>query len=395
MKAVIFGPGRIGCGFAGHLLWESGHDIVFAARNPVMVEHLNRVGCYRVRLVGKGEPSEVTVDRVRAVCTAEPGQVAEEIANAGLVATSVGCDNLASIAPLIAEGLLRRKGPVNVIGFENFGIASSCEQRMVSGCGRDGCSFEGHGFSPALISRIMSGQIGDPAEDEPIIYVGDPASEFIVDGRRLIPPVPSIKGMKVVDNYDVWVRKKLFIFSAGHATTAYMGYLKGYHYIHTAIRDPEIRETVLAAMREGQQGMLACYGPEVAGDERDLEAIVARFENAALNDRIERVGRDPLRKIGETDRLVGPARLAEEAGIHPDMLMLATAAALFYCDRLDPSCVSVKQEIETVGPDRVLREVCGLAPGKTLAASATKALARLMEGGGNSPLLSLKRFFWA
>ena len=50
MKAAIIGSGRIGCGFAGQLLRAAGYDLVFLARNGKMVAHLNRLGCYRVRL---------------------------------------------------------------------------------------------------------------------------------------------------------------------------------------------------------------------------------------------------------------------------------------------------------------------------------------------------------
>ena len=42
MKAAIIGCGRIGCGFAGHLLSEAGYEVVFLARNPNMVAHMNR-----------------------------------------------------------------------------------------------------------------------------------------------------------------------------------------------------------------------------------------------------------------------------------------------------------------------------------------------------------------
>ena len=398
MKAVAFGPGHIGCGFAAQLLRESGHDVVFVARDPVIVAHINRVGRYIVRLVGQGEPRELVVDGLRAVCTAEPERVADEIADAGLVTTSVHCANLPSIARLIAEGLNRRKEPVNVISFENIGTGAECLRKFVAGCGFEGSV---HGFSPALVSRVMSDRIGDPASDEPLVFVGDPPSEFIVDGGKLIQPVPAIKGMRLVVDFDAWVQRKLFIFSAGHATTAYLGYLKGYHYIHTAVRDREIREAVLAAMREGQEGLRVRYGSEVAGDEAYLLEILARFENAALNDSIERVGRESPRKLGEKDRLVGPAMLAEQAGISPAKLMLGVAAALFYCNQIDPSCSVLREEMKGEGPGKVLSEVSGLDPGNPLSRLAVETFSHLMESrglereGSEGPLLSLQKFFWA
>ena len=32
--------------------------------------------------------------------------------------------------------------------------------------------------------------------------------------------------MIAVDNYGAWILRKLYVFSAGHATTAYLGALK-------------------------------------------------------------------------------------------------------------------------------------------------------------------------
>jgi mannitol-1-phosphate 5-dehydrogenase len=401
MKAVVFGPGRIGCGFAGALLNASGYEVVFAARNSEVVDHFNRLGHYRVRLMGRGETRESIVDRVRAIPIAEPERVAREIADADLIATSIGCGNLPAIVPLISLGLSRRREPVNVIGFENFSLAASFSDRLISSCGCDGCLFPGHGFSPAMISRVMSERLGDPAGNEPLVFIGDMVSEFIVDGQRLIHPIPAIEGMRVVDNYEAWAQKKLFLFSAGHVATAYLGYLKGYHYIHSAVRDPEIREAVLDVMKEGQEALRNLYGSEIAGGEADLEEIMGRFENAALNDTIARVGRDPLRKLGKKDRLVWPAKLAEKAGIHPEKLMLAVAAALFYCDQVDMSCNNVRSEIKLSGSSKMFGEISGLAPETPLAQAALEIFSRLIEREcsktecAESPLLKLEQFLWA
>ena len=40
MKAVVIGPGRIGCGLAGQALHASGYAVTFVARDRRIVEHL-------------------------------------------------------------------------------------------------------------------------------------------------------------------------------------------------------------------------------------------------------------------------------------------------------------------------------------------------------------------
>lgn len=396
MKAVIFGTGRIGCGFAGQLLRASGYEIVFVGRNQQMVNHLNQVGRYKVRQVEGTEIQEITVDGIKAIESGDWERVVDAIAGADLVATSVCPENLQSVAPLIAAGLRRRHTPVNVLAFENLVNAGPCLRRLVLKGAPKGSLLERHGFSGALVSRVVTKRLGDPSGKEPLVFLADPATSFVVEGPSLCKPLPKIQGMVVIRNYEAWVQRKLYTFSAGHATAAYLGSLKGYHYIHTAIRDREIHEAVIEAMREGQRGLHARYGPEVAGTEEDLQQIVARFANAALNDPIARVGRDPRRKLGIGERLIGAARLAEEAGVCPEKLALATAAALCFCNPRDPSCNELQCSLRESGVDATLSEVCGLDTGKGLGRSVANWWGQLASGGQQGRLLlSLDRTLWA
>jgi mannitol-1-phosphate 5-dehydrogenase len=243
---------------------------------------------------------------------------------------------------------------------------------------------------------VVARREGDPALDDPLVFVGDRPATFYVDAAALGAPLPAIEGMVITDRFEAAVQRKLFTFSAGHATAAYLGYLKGYHYVHTAVRDPEIRAAVLAAMAEGQKALLARYGPDVAGDERTLQEILSRFDNAALNDSIERVGRDPVRKLAKEDRLVGPARLAREAGVIPEKLTLAVAAAMLFCPFADRAAVELNRAIRCDGPTAVLCRVAGFRPDDTLAESAVCAYRRLAkERPERSQLLSFDHLLWA
>jgi mannitol-1-phosphate 5-dehydrogenase len=387
MKAVLVGPGRIGCGFVGQLLRDSGYEVVFVGRGAV-VENLARVGRYIVRLTDGRFTDEVQVRPVRAVSTSQEDAVAAEIASADLVAVSVGAQNLVAVAPLLAAGLLRRTSPVNVIAFENCNDPAGCLKEAIFRIApslRDA----GHGFSGAIVSRIVARRIGDPAGSEPLVFLGDPPEGFIVHGPSLRAPLPKIPGLRSVNDYGAWLMKKLYTFSAGHAAAAYLGALKGYHYVHTAVRDPEIRTAVRDAMEEGRRGLARRYGPELAGDRRELEAILKRFENAALDDPVLRVGRDPLRKLGREDRLVGAARLAAEAGVQPRRLALVAAAAMCFGCAADSG-------IATCGPEATLRTVSGLDPQQGLGREVASAFTRLTEGREeDNVLLSLRELVWS
>jgi mannitol-1-phosphate 5-dehydrogenase len=394
MKAVVIGPGRIGCGFVGELLRASGHEVTFVGRNRGFVEQLNRTQSYHVCLSSRSERRQIIVRGISAICSEDGAKVASAIAAADLVCTSVGPQNLPAIAPLIASGLARRNTPVNVLAFENLINAGPCLRKLVSKSLAPSSPDIRHGFSGALVYRVVTRR--SDASDPSVFFVGDHPEEFVVDARALVGAIPRLRGMVPSQNFAASVSQKLYTFSAGHATTAYLGSLKGYHYIHTAIRDREIRSAVLAAMREGQRGLAARFGREWGGGERELLEIVARFENAALNDPITRVGRDPQRKLGRGERLIGAARLAEKAGIFPAKLALASAAALCFCNPADPSCDELQRSLDNSGVEVTLNRVCGLDSRRGLGRTIVQSWDELLTGWqrGNL-LLSLDDGLWA
>ena len=396
MKAIVMGPGLLGCGFVGQALRASGYQVVFVARNPSMADYLNRVGEYYVRLVQGDCAQDIQVDGVSAISSASPEQVAEEIADASLAATAVGGNQLPDVAPLIAAGLCRRRQPLNVIAFENLTNAGDYLQSLVAHHLPADFPLLEQGFSGALVNRAVTQRVGNPNQDAPLTFIADPPATFVVDGLSLRQPFPDIKGMIATDNYPAWIQRKLYIFSAGHATCAYLGSLKGYHYIHTAICDPEIRAAVLAAMTEGQRGLAARHGTDIAGDPHDLIEIIHRFENAALNDPVNRVGRDPHRKLGAEDRLVGAAQLATAAGIRPKKLALAMAAALCFYNPADPSAVHLLQELEMTGLSATLNHISGLDPSGELSRFVNKLWRRLAKGWHkDNLLLTLDQLVWS
>jgi mannitol-1-phosphate 5-dehydrogenase len=395
MNAVIIGAGRIGCGLAGQLLHSSGYEITFVTRDRNVVDNLHRNGGYQVVLTSMSECRYVTVSGVKAVPAEDTARAVEAISHADVIVTAVCAQNLPAVAWLIAQGLERRQEPTNVIAFENMEHVGPCLRRLVAGAMACGADADKHGFSGAVISRMVTQRLGDPADESPLTFVGEMVEDVIVDRRSLRSPMPQIQGVIPVDNYHPWVLRKLYTFSAGHATAAYLGWLKGYRYIHTAIRDPEIRKAVLSAMEEGLRGLAARFGSEFASDAKQLRAIVERFENAALNDPIQRVARDPRRKLAAGERLVGAAKLAEEAGINPKQLALATAAALCFCsvEQHGDNCIANPECAEVCS---TLSEVCGLDSARGFGKAVANSWARLAPGlSPGNLLLSLNQHMWA
>jgi mannitol-1-phosphate 5-dehydrogenase len=360
VKAVIIGPGREGCGFVGPALRARGYELVFVGRDPTVVSNLDALGSYRVELAHGDSREQLVVDRVRALLASDRDGVADAIAEADLVATAVGAHQLETVAPLIAAGLSRRTTPVNVWCCENLDDAGARLRALVAEHLTAEADLRAHGFAGVLVTRAITQRVGDPCDGRPLMFVGDPSKGFLVERPGLVGPIRRMPGMSLVDDYTAAVQAKLCIFSAGHASAAYLGHLKGHRHIHTAMRDPEIRAVVMGAMDEGRRGILARYGSGYARRPGALRAIATRFENAELADPVSRVGRDPLRKLAAGDRLIGAAKLAHEAGVAPVNLCTAAAAAMWFDAHGDGSAATLQAQIGRDGPRRALARVAGL-----------------------------------
>lgn len=396
MEAVVIGAGRIGCGFAGRLLHRSGYVLTLVGRPPAATQ-LARARGYAVRLTDGRTEREESVDGLTVLDVAQTAEITDAIAGADLVCTAVGPRNLDAVVPLLARGLGRATRPVTVIAFENAEDAGPRLRRLVGrqlGPHRAGR----HGFTGAVVGAVVAHRLLAQHPGDDLLLVGEPHTEFAVDAHALRDPLPPVEGMVAVRDFTAFYLRKLYRYSAGHATAAYLGRLKGYRYLHAAVRDGEIRHAVHAAMAEGRAGLAAAYGDRVAGDEAELDAILERFGNAALGDTVARVGRDVARKLGHRERLVGAARLAERAGVAPTRLAEATAAALCFGD-VDGGAAPMRPVRRPCLPGDVgdvLRNVAGLRPGCPLARRIEAAWLRLGVGweDGNL-LLALDRPLWA
>jgi len=108
---------------------------------------------------------------------------------------------------------------------------------------------------------------------------------------------------------------------------------------------------------------------------------LAKLQNYVIVDKIERNARDPLRKLGPDDRLVGSARLVESYGIVPENLCTAIASAIYYTNEEDPSAAELKRLRTEKGVDHVLENICKLDPEGSLAKLIKEKIQKLKDLG--------------
>lgn len=394
MKVVVIGAGRVGCGNVGHVFTSSGHDVIFVNRGRGVVERINQHRGYAVRLCDGPAQRKVIVGEARALWMGDRTRVTDVLSRADLIVTAVGVGQLHQVAPLVAAGLRRAARPVNVVAVENAiapgaqlraHVSRQLERRWATRRTARRI-LDRHGFSSGLALQIVAARMLDPDSRVPLTFLADSERRLVVDGRELVRPLEPAAEVVVSMNYPAWVRGKLYTFNAAHAAAAYLGDLKGYRFVHAAVRDPEIRPVVAAIARAGRAGVLARYGKAASLTTPTPGEVLRRLGNAALDDSVARVARDPLRKLGRTERLVGPAVLAAEAGLCTAASTLAMAAALRY---------TRVRGVSAAPAQALIRDVCGLDPDRGTGRSVTGELARLDTAPDTAMMLSLRSATWA
>lgn len=346
MKAVHFGAGNIGRGFVGQLLHEGGYELVFSDVADELVDAINAADSYTVHEAGPGGSDHV-VTGFRAVNSrTHPDDVADEVATADVVTTAVGPTVLRFVAPTIVAGLARRSpdaAPLQIMACENaIGATDTLRTEIEKAAGADAPALLARAvFANTAVDRIVPGQPAGAGVDVTV----EPYFEWAIESGPFGDDRPRIPRARFVDDLAPAIERKLFTVNTGHAATAYFGARAGIERISDALADPAIAAEVEAALEETSAVLVAEHGLDPAELAAYRAKILDRFRNPALVDTVQRVGRQPLRKISRHERFIGPAAMAAERGLPTEALVAAVAAALAFDDPGDEQSVEMQRRL--------------------------------------------------
>ena len=358
-KAIQFGAGNIGRGFIGSLLSKAGYHVVFADVNAEIIDKINSDKNYTIHVMDS-VCSEEKINDISGVISIN-NEIYKEIVEAEIITTAVGPVILPKIAPTIAKGIsLRRENGIesylNIIACENAIKASSqLKEEVKKYLNEEEIAYleQFVGFPNCSVDRIVP-----PVKSENILdVVVENYYEWNVEEKAFKGEIPTIEGMNLVDNLMAYIERKLFTLNTGHAITAYFGYLKGYETIEESIKDEVIYDFVKKAMIESGKGLIAKYNFDEEAHYKYINKIIDRFKNPYLKDDVARVGREPLRKLNENDRLIKPLITARGYNINTDNLLLGVGAALHYDNKEDAQSVKLQSLINEKGIKESLAEI--------------------------------------
>jgi len=357
-SVVIFGAGAVGRGFIARLLAASGLMTVFVETDVQLTRRLNEVDGYIVHVTGV-EKKDCHVSGYKVLTPEQGGEISQALANCLFMATAVGGRNLKTVARIVTSGLAgaskSRAKPLNILLCENWPDA---EKVLAEALLEAGCDEENFSCIRCSVERMV--RRGENGLD----LIAEGGQAFYVDRRAWKGEqggdVCGVEGFTFTDNIEAIYARKLFTSNAGGAALAYFGYLSGCRFLYEAIEIAEIRKNLTGLLNIAKKCLVKSYGLDDAGLERHLDELMnLRFPNRDLADTIQRVARNPLRKLGSKERLAGLVHLLQNHALSTEPVSRVIGAALHYRDPADAESLELGRIIAQQGAGAILKDVCG------------------------------------
>jgi mannitol-1-phosphate 5-dehydrogenase len=360
---VGFGFGPIQAGLFVLEAFISGHfrrlvvaevlpDVVRSIRQAggkfwLNVAHPDRIESLQVGPVELYDPA-VPEDRAQLVAAvAEASEMATAVPSVRFYKSS----SPGSIHRVLAQGLLERGGqPAVVYAAENHNRAAEILEEAVL-AEIPSQRLERVRGGTRFVNTVIGKMSGVVAEAERCRSSGlrpltssDPKALLVEEFRRILisrirfpEGTPFLRGLDIFEEKDdllPFEEAKLYGHNAVHSLAAYLAaHLKLEKMQEFRARPGALDFLRAAFLEESGEALLRKWkGTDrlftPSGFRDYVDDLMSRMFNPFLGDLVERVARDPERKLGWEDRLVGTLRLSLARGIRPWRFALGTAAAL-------------------------------------------------------------------
>jgi mannitol-1-phosphate 5-dehydrogenase len=343
---VGIGAGAIQLGLWAYYAFRRGAKVVLAEVDAPKGAAIRRNhGRYAVNIAGKSGIRPVRVGPVRVLnpaVAADRNLLVAALKEAGDVVTAVPSTRLydAGVADLLREGLGRRHGHTVVYASENeIGAAQLLESRVFPVGGPRNVR-----FVDTVIER-MGGPQGDRALRRRLKLVDvapGMGHALLVEEFDEIVVGDAGKGHSRLfgrflrtDNIRLYEERKLYGHNAVHFLLGALGARRGYREMGEWAGDPDLVRLGYGALREETGAWFTArygrMGEEAAtreGFRAWADRLMERITAPHLHDAVARIIRDPERKLGWDDRIIGTMRRALAAGVEPWRHARGVAAAL-------------------------------------------------------------------
>lgn len=388
-KVTIIGAGRTGRGTFGELFFsEGGFDIAFADINADLVRALREQGYFVTKQtdLDTGTFKQIRVDGFEVFeVQADRGAYLRRLAESEFVAVAVFPDSFDAVAQDLAdmirmriEGGMTHKAAV-IIGGNFVGLRSYFEGALKKLLDADELAVLND--QVALITSKANRKVtfsSDPdagplaleGDDKPILPVED--RFFFEEGYEY----PSF--FQRSNDVELSMAEKIWSENLLHCSLGFMGAYKGCEYLNDAASDEFCADLAGRAWREGRRALEAEFGIPMPDDSL-LETMLGKFSSPYFRDRIDRVVRQPIRKLSRGDRFLGPALLCLKHGIMPFFILRAAAYGFFVPSAGDEQAAKIEETLASMPLEDAVIKITALDPSAPDEAIACRLLVGFVQ----------------
>lgn len=388
MKAMILGAGRIGRGFVSELLHANGVEITFFDSSSAMVEKLNEKKEYTIHVLG-AEELNTHMEGVQAHLFYDIDAVSECWKEADFLFTACGGKNMGNVGETLAKAFKRlvKDNAVhvsNIVTCENWiDPATDLKKAILDNLNAEEQKLfeEATGVSESVIMCTGTGAPDpDKVTNEMDTWVQN-MRYLPIDRDRIRGELPAWEYVEFVADFGDLLKQKIYTNNTSVATVSYLGKLKGLTYVADSANDPEIEPILDQVYEEINYALIHGMGISEESQIKFSKTAKAKYTDRAIVDLVDRIARDPIRKLGPQDRFIGPMKIALAAGIKPKAIALGAAAALYFDNPQDRDALRLKEIRESKGIDYILETISEIDPQGEVALLIKEAIEDLKSRG--------------
>ena len=336
-KIAVVGAGKTGRGFIGRLLAEDGCEFLLIDKNEELVQKLNEKKSFKVSFFGNvREPQVVT--NYKAVTWADA-----DLSDVELIFVSVGGTNLTDVGANLKKWCADGKKRYIITG-EN---ATKPAKTLLDALGAENVA---GAEATVFCTTIEDGDLDIASENYPYLQ----CNAELLEGY-----VPDAKTIKVIHNFSDFLTRKLYTYNAASCVIAYLGWKKGYTNYADAANDEEILSLLDKNYEITNRVLCKEFGYEEEEQREFALLSKAKFCDRTIVDTVARNARDPQRKLGAAERIIGPIKLLHKYGEDASVLEKTAAAAVLYDNDGEDAWKAIKAEKTA---EQILTDICGLDP---------------------------------
>lgn len=364
-KCLAVGAGAIGKSVSAVTFSKFGCDVLVADVKPEVIADINNRNGYCIIQTEFNKPDvNVAVEGIRAaeISSEEAKNFAME---ADYICTAIGPVGMKFFLPTLMEWLKARnrvsKKPLYLLFFENDSSCVSLFHQVATEA--LGAVPEWMKVAKASIERMTKPL---PPVDGKYDVVAESVFPVLLPKAALRDSsIADSPLFALVDDVDAYYYRKLYTNNLGHAVLGYVGSYYGYATADQCVKDAKVCAILDEVLSETGEMLIKEYGFTAEEMQAHLKLLPTRYWNQGLNDSLDRLARDPVRKLSPSERIVGAIRKCSHAGIRPDGIIKVLCYAVRYNGQDDQS-LQLAKDFSEKGMGWILENICGISSDEKL-----------------------------